>query len=229
MAIVKKYPSEVIEILNPLPDIYVVSFRSLDKPYKYMPGQFLHLALDDYDPSMPWPESRCFSMQSCGEDEFIKITYSVKGRYTARMAKELFVGRKVTLKLPYGELFIKNHPKENVVFIAGGTGVTPFLSLFNHDNFREYKNAKLYLGIRNENYHIYKEEIEKARKINESFTFEIICEDKEGMLCIEKIYNNHKDTSTYFISGPPLMIKNFKKYLLGKGLSEDRIRTDEWE
>ncbi len=229
MAIVRKYLSRVTQILNPVPDIYVVTLESLDKPYKYFPGQFLHLALDAYDPSMPWPESRCFSMQTGGEEDYIKITYSVKGRYTTRMAEELVLGKEVTLKLPYGELFTRSHSKEDVVFISGGTGITPFLSLFNHSSFKDYRNTYLYLGVRNENYYIYGEEIERAMEINNTFKVNIIYQDRDGMLSVEKIYNNHGNYSTYFISGPPLMIKNFKRYLLEKGMQEDKIRTDEWE
>ena len=75
MAIIKKYKSVVTDIQNPLKDIYVVLFKSMDKPFKYLPGQFLHLALDEYNPSCQWPDSRCFSMQSNENDEVVKITF----------------------------------------------------------------------------------------------------------------------------------------------------------
>jgi len=38
-------------------------------------------------------------------DHSLKITYSVKGVFTKRMASELFMGKEVWLKLPYGDLF----------------------------------------------------------------------------------------------------------------------------
>ncbi len=229
MAIVKKYKSEVHKIESPVNDIYVVSFKSLDKPYKYLPGQFLHLALDDYNPSDPWPESRCFSMQTCCEEIFLKITYSVKGRFTGRMSRELQPGKHLYLKLPYGELFIKSHSKENTVFIAGGTGITPFLSLFTSNNFSFYINPKLYLGVRDKNHNIYTSEIDKAKSINNSLITKIIYQDNEGMLDIKKIFEENVPDSTYFISGPPVMIKNFKNYLAEKGVNPEFIRTDDWE
>ena len=64
MAIVKKYLAEVVHIENKVEGTYTVEFKSLSGPFKYLSGQFLHLALDEYDPSSGWPESRCFSMQS---------------------------------------------------------------------------------------------------------------------------------------------------------------------
>ena len=82
----------------------------------------MHLALDEYDPSSGWPESRCYSMQTSPVNEFIKITFSVKGKFTTRMADELKQGKIIDLKLPYGDFFQQDHSKENVVFIAGGTG-----------------------------------------------------------------------------------------------------------
>ena len=88
----------------------------------------------------------CFSMQSDPAEDVIRITYAVKGNFTQEMEKTLAVGREVWLKLPFGELFTQPHNKTNTVFIAGGTGVTPFLSLFTHESFRDYADPKIYLG-----------------------------------------------------------------------------------
>lgn len=229
MAIIKKYKSIIEKIDNPIPDIYIVSLKCIDKQYKYLPGQFLHLALDPYDPSSAWPESRCFSMQSNENDETIKITYAVKGSFTKRMANELRLGNETWLKLPYGELFSKDHNKESTVFIAGGTGVTPYLSLFTSDKFIDYKNPVLYLGIRDENFNLYKEELEKALTINRSFKINIVNQKDDGMLNIDKIFNENGKDCIFFVSGPPVMIKNFKNFLLSKGVGSDNVRTDEWE
>src|SRR5450759_4335692 len=104
MAIVKKYSARVVAILNQIEGVYTLELESLGKPFKYDPGQFLHLALDpDYDGSGQWPESRCFSMQSNPKEENIKLTYAVKGKFTKQMVEQLKVGSEVWLKLPYGD------------------------------------------------------------------------------------------------------------------------------
>ena len=144
------------------------------------------------------------------------------------MANELKVREKVWLKLPYGNIFQKTDAKNNCVFIAGGTGVTPFLSLFNHSTFKKYVNPKLYLGFRTKEYNIFHNEIEKAKQNNPEFVVHLFYEDIDGMLNIEKIYNDNKNT-IYFISGPPIMIKNFKNYLVQKGINDSKIITDDWE
>ncbi len=166
MSIIRKYKCETVKVENPLPGIFSAWFCSLDHPFKFKPGQFLHLTLDEYDPSLPWPDSRCFSMQSNPSETLLKITFSVKGNYTKRMADELSEGKIVYLKLPYGELFSRNYSSRPCVFIAGGTGITPFLSLFTDKIFSSYIEPKLFLGIRDEKYNLYAEEIAEAKKIN---------------------------------------------------------------
>ncbi|MFA5859476.1 MAG: FAD-dependent oxidoreductase [Elusimicrobiota bacterium] len=229
MALIKKYKSIVSNIEQPFTDIYVVTFKSIEKPYRYLPGQFLHLTLDSYDPSCAWPDSRCFSMQTSQDDEVIKITYSVKGKYTKRMAQELAAGKQVWLKLPYGELFTKQHQKKDAVFIAGGTGVTPYLSLFTNTMFAEYINPKLYLGVREKRCFIYGVELEKAVGVNPGFSYDIIYQDTAGILSINKMFAEHGKAAMYFISGPPGMIKCFKAFLFDNGVSQESVRTDDWE
>jgi ferredoxin-NADP reductase len=229
MAIIKKYLAEIVHIENIVDGIYTLELKSHSGRFKYLPGQFLHLALDEYDPSIGWPESRCFSIQSSPKDENIRITYARKGIFTLRMSRELREGSRVTLKLPYGDLFTQVHSKENTVFVAGGTGITPFLSLFNDDTFAEYQNPKLYAGFRTAKMNLYNKEIEAATQINPKLKSYFVFQDKDGILDIEKIYQQETKTGSYFISGPPEMINKFKTILLQHGVAMEQIKTDDWE
>ena len=227
MGIVKKYQARVVAIHNQIEGVYTIEMESLGKPFKYEPGQFLHLALDDYDPAGQWPDSRCFSMQSSPDEELIKITYAVKGQFTSRMKKELEPGKLVTLKLPYGDLFSQVHNKVNTVFISGGTGITPFLSIFTHQSFNQYSNPRIYLGFRSEEYNIYVEEM--IHSYNSSKYLKYFYENTNGVIDINSIYEENRDTCDYFISGPPVMIKVFKQALIDKGVPVNQVLTDDWE
>jgi len=229
----KKYQSKIVSIINPFEGIYTLEFKSLGSKYKYLPGQFLHLALDeDYDGSSQWPDSRCFSMQSNPDEENIKITYAVKGQFTGQMEQILKVGSEVWLKLPYGDLFTQHHNKTNTVFIAGGTGITPFLSLFTHESFNEYTNPKIYLGFRSQEYNIYETELNIV-KLRENFVGlcepKIFYQDSDGVIDINQIFNENGTESDHFISGPPAMIKAFKQALIEKGVPSGNVLTDDWE
>lgn len=224
----RKYYSEIKSIENSIEGIYTLEFISLERPYKFCPGQFLHIAIDnEYDGIGQWPESRCFSMQSNPNEKTLKITYAVKGRFTKLMEQILKVGSKVWLKLPFGELFTQIHNKTNTVFIAGGTGVTPYLSLFTNVSFQEYVNPRIYLGFKSEAYNIYKNELTDI--CNKNTKIKIFYENKEGLIDINKVYDECGHESSYFISGPPVMIKIFKNKLSELGVIAINILTDDWE
>jgi NAD(P)H-flavin reductase len=224
----KKYRSEIISIANPFEGIYTLEFQSLNGKYKYHPGQFLNIAIDpDYDGTTQWPDSRCFSMQSNPNDENIKITYAVKGAFTKQMEEQLKVGSEVWLKLPYGDLFTQPHNKTNTVFIAGGTGITPFLSLFTHQSFNEYINPKIYLGFRTKDHKIYQSELDNS--CNPFKSVKLFYQNIEGIIDIQQILIENGHNSNYFISGPPVMIKSFKQFLIDKGVPAQNVLTDDWE
>jgi propane monooxygenase reductase subunit len=242
--ITKKYNSIVTSISNTVPEVYTIEFKSLIGKYRYLPGQFLHLALDtEYDGISQWPESRCFSMQSNPDEETIRITYAVKGRFTKMMEQQLKVGSEVWLKLPYGNLFTQPHNKVNTVFIAGGTGITPFLSLFTHASFNEYINPCIYLGFRSKKYNIYHDELSHVQTLrairnnscnsrsscNSSQFVKYFYEDIDGQLDIQHILSENGTTYDYFISGPPVMIKSFTIFLIGNDVHKIQIKTDDWE
>ena len=227
---VKKYRAEIVSIDSFIDGVYTLKIKSLDKPFKYSPGQFLHIAIDpDYDGCGQWPESRCFSLQSSPDEEYAKITYAVKGDFTLQMEKMLKVGSEVWLKLPYGDLFEQEHNKAKTVFIAGGTGITPFLSLFTHSGFIEYTNPVLYAGFRDKTMNLYQDELEAAKKINTNLEVNIIYQNETGMIDIEKILTENQTDCSFFISGPPIMIKLFKQRLLENGVPAANVLTDDWE
>lgn len=223
----KKYKSKIVSIENPFEGIYTLEFASLRGKYKFLSGQFLHVAKDEYDGVGQWPESRCFSMQSAPGETTIKVTYAVKGVFTKEIEEQLEVGSEVWLKLPYGDLFQQSHNKTSTVFIAGGTGITPFLSLFNHKAFEKYHKPKVYLGFRTKEFFIYQNELDNA--CNDNLEVNLFFQDVDGILDIEQIFEKNGTDSSYIISGPPIMIKNFKSKLLEKGVPEFNILTDDWE
>lgn len=226
--IVRKYKARVDSIKSEIKGVYTITFSSMGRKFKYSPGQFLHLAIDEnYDGIGQWPDSRCFSMQSNPDEETINISYSVKGDFTQQMEKLLKVGSEVWLKLAYGDLFDQPHNKHNTVFIAGGTGVTPFLSLFTHSSFNEYVNPKIYLGFRTVNQDVYTEELSDIK--NNSIVLKKFIEDIDGIINIQEILNENGVDSSYFISGPPAMIKSFKSFLITNNVAEENVLTDDWE
>ncbi|MCX6922131.1 MAG: FAD-dependent oxidoreductase, partial [Verrucomicrobia bacterium] len=105
--------------------VYTLDLAPATPVPSFRPGQFLHLTVDDYDPSGFWPESRVFSIASSPRNRtHLRLCYSVKARYTTRMEQVLAPGRAVWVKLPYGDFVIDD--ASDAVLIAGGTGISAF-------------------------------------------------------------------------------------------------------
>ena len=60
--------------------VYTLALRPERPVPRFRAGQFLHLALDPYDPTGFWPESRVFSIASPpAQRDSVRITYAVHG------------------------------------------------------------------------------------------------------------------------------------------------------
>ncbi|HEX4568193.1 MAG TPA: FAD-dependent oxidoreductase, partial [Vicinamibacterales bacterium] len=136
--------------------VYSLALRPERPVPRFRAGQFLHFALDPYDPSGFWPESRVFSIASSpAERDEIRVTYAVHGRFTERMEREAIEGRRVWIKLPYGEFIIDS--RNDIVLLAGGTGVTAFTAFLEDVPPAEDQSITLAYGARMVNLLIYRD------------------------------------------------------------------------
>ncbi len=243
-----KIPATVIEIQDHGDGIYTLVFSSDRRLPKFNPGQFLHLAIDEYDPQGGfWPESRVFSIASSRFDDKIVINYSVKGSFTQRMSTSLDVGSSVWLKLPYGEFVINKSVNEDqsIVLIAGGTGISPYLSYLNEILAHPvHKQIQLIYGVRKRTHILQETVLMRCLDELEGYSFDLFIEEAsgsdlpfqnplihQGMISTDHIRQKGKMLANpvFFLSGPPQMIQYFKRFLLDEGIEETDIKIDEWE
>jgi ferredoxin-NADP reductase len=212
-------------------------YLSAERPLpRFLPGQFLHLALDEYRPGDFWPDSRVFSIASSPGDPRLRITYAVKGAFTARMETELCPERKVWVKMPYGEFVIPSHTP--ICLLAGGTGITAFTAFIAGLQTTYPHPVYLFYGARCESLLIYRDTLNEMQSICPNFHFWCLTEEKSslpedlmGRINLENIWKKLPDPShlDYFLSGPPLMLTALTEGLRGKAISPDHIHTDAWE
>ncbi|MEN6320667.1 MAG: FAD-dependent oxidoreductase [Syntrophaceae bacterium] len=241
MAVVQKLICTVEKIVNHGEQVYTLELEPERALPRFQPGQFLHLALDDYDPSGFWPESRVFSIASSPLQRWnLRISYSVRGRFTDRMEKDLREGMRIWVKLPYGDFIIDGH--SNIVLIAGGTGITAFTAFL--DGLKaEHKHAVyLVYGARRRDLLIYRRLLEqRAKEIPQLRIFYFIEKDMDNTLTIEE--NNFLGRlsvstllpmiknpleSIFYLSGPPQMLKVLSHDLIRAAIQKESIRIDAW-
>jgi len=215
----------------------VVSYRLTPhgRVPKFHPGQFLHLALDEYSPDRQWPESRVFSIASSTSERALElaVTISVKGPFTRRIFNTLEKGSECWLKLPYGEFLFP--PDRYLILIAGGVGITPYLSLLKqmHEEGSEHA-VSLYYGVRSAEHYLFGELLGRCEAELPNFRKTVYCEDgslpgNRGVLDIAAIHAAAPEDSLFYLSGPPAMINFFKGRLCDLGVVGERIRVDDWE
>lgn len=210
----------------------------------FAPGQFLHLAIDPYEPGAHWPESRVFSIASSPSDrQRIRITISKQGGFTSRMFTEMQVGERVWLKLPYGSFCPNPDLPGRMVLIAGGSGITPFVSFLEWAVVeRPAARIELHYGGRTADMLIYRPTIERCQRDGlQSLTAHYYVEQPPvdhiadpsllvGRLSVEHIWGQlpEPESCQFYLSGPKVMIDAFRLGLLGLGASAESVLSDDW-
>jgi len=245
MAVAQKLPCSVEQITYHGEHVYTVILRPERPAPRFRPGQFLHLALDDYNPSGFWPESRVFSIASSPlHRDRLRISYSVRGRFTARMEKELVEGGQVWIKLPYGDFVLDN--SGDVVLFAGGTGITAFTAFL--DGLTPNSPHAVYLayGARTRSLLIYRNLVQQRAQTVPSLHVSYFVEqdtktrlaikesdgfDNIGRLSVAAMWPKIKRPreATYYVSGPPAMLQVISHDLSGMGIGAEAIKIDAWE
>jgi ferredoxin-NADP reductase len=233
----QKLRCQVAQIIDHGERVYSLVLKPESPAPRFLPGQFLHLALDPYTPGDFWPDSRSFSIASTpAEQQLLRITYAVKGQFTTRMEAELHPGQQVWIKMPYGEFTI-SHEKE-VCLLAGGTGVTAFTA-FLASLPADYPHfVHFFYGARRPDLLIYRPLVEAAAKCCPRLRVHYLVEQgADGLDCLPGLINAQTVFGlvpepfglTYYLAGPPNMIHALKSGLAGHGLALDKIIADAWE
>ncbi len=210
----------------------------------FAPGQFLHLAVDHYEPGAHWPESRVFSIASSPNDrQRLRVTISKQGAFTSRMFSELRVGSQVWLKLPYGSFCPNPDLPGRTVLLAGGSGITPFMSFLEWAvTARPNAAVDLHYGVRSAEMLIYRPAIEQCQRnglsdlkahyyveqtpVNDASDSTLI----PGRLSAERVWRElHEPQSCrFYLSGPKVMIDAFRSQLVQLGASGEAVLSDDW-
>jgi ferredoxin-NADP reductase len=217
--------------------VYTVALRPERPAPRFRAGQFLHLALDPYDPTGFWPESRVFSIASPpAQRDLVRITYAVHGRFTARMESGLVEGKEVWIKMPYGDFIIESGPE--VVLFAGGTGVTAFTAFLEDLAPSSEQPVTLAYGARTSELLIYRDIVERCAGRVPSLQVSYFVEQdapapgmNPGRVSVDALWPRLRRPldASYYISGPPLMLRGIAQDLRARDISPESIHIDAWE
>jgi ferredoxin-NADP reductase len=230
VAVARRIPCDVTAVHDHGEHVYTVEMRPASAAPQFKPGQFLHLALDPYDPGGFWPESRVFSIASSPLDRTIlAITYAVKGAFTGRMERELVEGAAVWVKLPYGDFVVD--PASDAVLFAGGTGMTAYTAFLH--TLRPAHSARVLLcyGARTEDLLVYGELAQGCAHRVPGLDVRLFTEDRDGKLSVDAVWETIAGLRqpVFYLSGPPPMLTSLSEQLVARGVAPEAVKTDAWE
>ena len=233
----QKLNCAVAQVVDHGERVYTVALRPERPVPRFRAGQFLHLALDPYDPTGFWPESRVFSIASApAERGLVRITYAVHGRFTARMESELVEGKEIWIKMPYGDFIIEGGPE--VVLFAGGTGVTAFTAFLEDLAPSREQPVTLAYGARTSELLIYRDIVERCAARVPALQVSYFVEQhapppgmSPGRVSVDAVWPRLRRPldASYYISGPPPMLRGIARDLRARDISPEAIHIDAWE
>jgi ferredoxin-NADP reductase len=219
--------------------VYTLDLRPERQAPRFRAGQFLHLALDPYDPSHFWPESRVFSIASSpAQRNTVRITYAVHGGFTARMERDLVEGQEVWIKMPYGDFVIDS--RADVALFAGGTGITAFTAFLEDLAPARERSVILAYGARTNDLLIYRDVVDQCARRVPWLDVSYFVEDDDGRerfpvsrgrISVDAVWPRlHRPFAmAYYISGPPPMLRSIGEDLRAHNISPEAIHIDAWE
>jgi len=142
---------------------------NIDHPMQFQAGQYINL-------NVPGVEgSRAFSIAnapSSNTEVELHIRQIPDGAATGYIHNELKVGDTLELSGPYGQFFVRKSDDQDVIFIAGGSGLSSPESMI-LDLLENGDKRKIYLfqGARNVSELYHRERFEQLAKENENFAY----------------------------------------------------------
>jgi len=210
---VKLLGDEIIEIeMAPMGDNFI-----------FTPGQFIFVKFFDKNLS---PESHPFSISSGPRDKNLKITVKKLGDYTNQLDK-LSVGAEAQIEGPFGAFSSKKSATKNQIWIAGGIGITPFLSMARELRPEDGYSVILYYCVKKIEEAVYLEELKNINPLIKIYTY---CSSEQGRFTAANVIKDQGslENKDFFVCAPPAMISALRKQLKEAGVDKTFIHSEEF-
>jgi predicted ferric reductase/mono/diheme cytochrome c family protein len=170
-----------------------------------------------------------FSITSAPGERTLMITVKAVGDYT-RALRRLEVGADAVVEGPYGSFSHQNVPRPRQLWIAGGIGVTPFLSMARGLGDHDRVDIDFYYCVeRTEEAH-FLEELHAIAARRPGFRVVLVPRDRDGFLSVERLAAEQDDLehADVLICGPPAMIESLHAQLVAAGVPQEQVHAEEF-
>jgi ferredoxin-NADP reductase len=235
------YVYEVISCKNvsPTTAVYTLHNTDPDRPLPYQPGQYATMSF--MRNGRPTP-ARCFSIASSPtEQHVLQFAMRIKGRYTQAVTKHVQTGDKLTIGGPFGSFIFNAERDKAAVFLAGGIGIAPFMSMIRYATRLELDNEIVLLyACRSQADAPFAEELMYHEQKNPHFKVVYVMGDGElsrfaghqavnGFInpqLLDQIIGGNYAPYSFFMCGPPPFMAPLEAALIEHGVPKNRILAE---
>lgn len=232
---------EKLTDLNPSVKLFRLKFQ---KPFHFKAGQFVMTHLQEEGGK---PLKRAYSIASSPKNkDWIELCIRKVERGSATsILFDLQEGDSVELSGPLGKFQLDtNIPfdiaqgrQNDVIFVAGGTGIAPIRSMFHTLPLADLKNNFwFYFGINTLDDFLFQDELKKLGPIKNFKLILVVANDPrwkgdKGFIseAVMRKYTPDLSAKKIYMCGPPAMIRFIKAYLPHLGAKPEQVHIDAWE
>ena len=210
-------------------DIYSLTLKPNGRRFqRFKAGQFIQIEVEKNGRRF----QRCFSISSSPvefkRDGTIELSIRTQegGAITPWLSKALSTGATIHISQAMGEFTLKNM-RANKLFIAGGSGITPVLSILKEGIHQEwFQDATLLYYTHDEASMPFKAELAQLEK--SGLNTQLVYTQTQGRLKQEHIQNLCSDVleREVYICGPSGMIESGISLLSDMGLSQEHLNFE---
>lgn len=211
-------------------DVTVVSLLPLNKKMSFLPGQFVYVKFESLGIK---EEFHPFSIASSPFENRIVFAIKALGDFTTQV-KMLKAGEKAVIMGPYGKFCERFFEDKDVVCIAGGIGITPFLGILNYCKDKQLlasKNLFLFYSTKNEHDILFEDYLKGMVAPQNHLSLKVIHTEKEDRLNVDFIKNTIGDLKDklYFLCGPKIMMEDLAGQLKNMNVSTKNIIFEDFQ
>jgi ferredoxin-NADP reductase len=213
-------------------DIQTFFFKP-ETTFSYTAGQFTELAVPHINPDSRGTK-RWFTLSGPPTGDLLSITTTYYGKQSSTFKKSLFKlkpGTELTMAEPMGDFVLPKLIQTNLIFVAGGIGITPFHSILSWlTASNETRPIKLIYGVKSEEEIIFQDTFDKASQ----HVTVLVGQPSpawggvRGQLNAENILGlEHPSEDTLiYVSGPEQMVGKLQNDLLKAGIKKSQLVLD---
>jgi len=199
----------------------------------FRPGQFAWLTLGRHPFGM---KEHPFSIASSpSRPEKLEFTIKELGDFT-RTVKDVPKGARAYVDGPYGAFTMDRHPAPGYVFLAGGIGIAPIMSMLRAlADRRDRRPLFLFYAYSRWDRMTFREEIEELKSRLDLRVVYVLGEPPDGWegetgridrALLDRHLPADRKSFEFFICGPVPMIEAMESALHGLGIAARRVHTE---